>query len=195
MKDTQRSTPTKKGHINFSQMFDEQAKQVENNSHIQGLLSPNKANTIENKIDTKLDHIEDLIKSMTPNVPELGPTEVKTIKIDNTPKRIYFYSAAIILAGLFIGVGLTLNNPTPTKVVFEPIGQIQHSDKMWVLKKFGNLRSAPSSKAKIITTLAPHLQVKELSASKDWVKVEFNDLLKNKVFIGWLYKPILKLVK
>ncbi len=195
MKDTHRSTPSKKGHINFSQMFDEQAKQVENNSHIQGLLSPNKANTIENKIDTKLDHIEDLIKSMTPNVPELGPAEVKTIKIDNTPKRIYFYSAAIILAGLFIGVGLTLNNPTPTKVVFEPIGQIQQSDKMWVLTKYGNLRSAPSSKGSIITTLAPHLQVKELSASKGWIKVEFNDLLKNKVFIGWLYKPVLKLVK
>jgi len=199
MQQTHKNKPSIDGQrLYFEKMFKDQEKQIQNNKHIQSLLSPKEVDTSKEHstklLEKKLDHIEALVHSIQINQKSTKP-EIKTVTIDNTPKKYYFITGAIIISGLLIAIALSSQPTKVEKVIVKtekPIVNDILTPKRSVLLKFGNLRQTPSSRGNIITTIAPNSIVIIKEQKKDWTKIEFKNHIQNKIQSGWIYNEILK---
>ncbi len=185
--------PKSAARIKFQKMLEEQEQQIKNNKHITSLLNPD-----QNKVslEEKVENIEGLIKGLyQTRESSPAPKEVKTVNVDMTPKRIYLYSISIIIAGLLIGIGFSLQseNKRPTIADKSAQKEIIKSNQL-VLVKYGNLRSRASQSGKIIKVLHPNHIVESIQTKGEWQKVKFFDYSQQKEIIGWLYQTTFKVL-
>ncbi len=191
-----------KQRMNFSKMLDRQGKQIEGNSHIQGLLGGKKPSSkqeelfednILTELDRKfklntdrhlntLDSIEDL-KRLIQNK--------KMIEINFNHPRHYkklLYTISFMCFATILWV--ITYTPTQTIIKDKIIEKTVEVNKViypYFAQKYINLRKSPSTKADKILVIPPNTLLKTITKDGAWTQVEFRDYINNKIHRGWIY--------
>ena len=189
-----------KKRMNFSQMLDRQSKQIQGNSHIQGLLGGQKKesnpdisdhNIILADLDRHFKLNTDRHLNTLDSINEIKEllNNKKIMELNFNHPRHYkklLYTVLIMCLGTIIWTV----NYTPIKVVTkEKIIEktIEKVSYPYFAQKYINLRSAPSTQATKKLVISPNTVLKILEKNGDWRKIEFRDYINHKTIQGWIY--------
>ena len=136
------------------------------------------------KINENINRIEGLIQSIIIN--QKNQIEYKS---QQKIKDKYFIYLFIFIATIFLTIFITssLSSKKATIIEYKAI-----KDTKYVLKKYVNLRAAPSLKGNKITILPPNSIVTLIDEKKEWKLVKYKDYIQSTSLIGWMHKENLK---